>query len=116
MKDIRFNTTSGFIESIGRSSTSLEFIEWWGKEGMQFDFYNPMDDEVKTISLTKDEIHALVTATIASNFVDVDSAKKDAEEMKVESDKRREEYEKNKNLALLPDQITGLGNLDRLNF
>jgi hypothetical protein len=114
MKDIRKDAISGMIEGIGLEKTSLQFSEWHGKEGLDLTFYNPFDDEVKHLSLSRDELHCLMVACIAANYVDAPSAEREAKEMIEDSEKRHSEQEKQKMMATMPNPLTGLGDLNAL--
>jgi hypothetical protein len=85
MRNIRKDAISGVIDDIGRTQTTIQFNEWWGKEGMDFVLYTPMGDETKNLSLSRDELHALVVASICSGYVDGESAIEDAKAMVEES-------------------------------
>jgi hypothetical protein len=114
MKNIRNDALSGMITDIGSTETSITFNEWWGKEGMDFTIYNPLDDETKVVSLTRDELHCLVVASIASCYVDGEAAIKEAKEVHEESEKYRKEQADKLHEMNLPNPITGLGNLGSL--
>lgn len=114
MKNIRFDTISGIIEDIGLTRTSLHFSEWWGKEGMDINLYNEIDDEARTISLSRDELHAIAVAAVACNYIDFESVKIESETIIEESKKRKEELAKKYMEAAMADPLTGLGNLNAL--
>jgi hypothetical protein len=113
MKDIRYNCISGKIENIGTTQACVQFNEWHDKAGIDFHIYNPFDDEIKTISLTKDEMHCLAVVMAATNSVDLPSAEIEAKEMKEESEKRRKEKEEKEKLACIPNPITGFTDLNK---
>jgi hypothetical protein len=114
MRDIKFDTISGIIEDIGLTRTSLHFSEWWGREGMDINLYNEIDDDARTISLSRDELHAIAVAAISCNYIDFESVKIESESIIEESKKRKEELNKKYMDAAMGDSITGLGNLNAL--
>jgi hypothetical protein len=114
MKDIRYNCISGKIEDIGTTEACLQFNEWHDKYGIDFHFYSKHDDEIKTISLTKDEMHCLAVVMAATNSVDLKSAEIEANEMIDDSEKRRKEKEEREKLALIPNPITGYTDLNKV--
>jgi hypothetical protein len=114
MRNIRNDAVSGMITDIGATETSITFNEWWGKEGMDFTLYNPLDDETKTISLTRDELHCLVVAAIAASYVDGESAIREAKEVHEESEKAKKQNEQDLEHMNRPNPLTGLGNLGAL--
>jgi len=114
MKDIRHDTISGKIENIGTTEACLQFNEWHDKYGLDLHFYSPHDDEIKTISLTKDEMHCLAVVMAATNSVDLTSAELEAKEMIEESEKRRKEKEEKERLAIIPNPITGFTDLNKV--
>ena len=114
MKNIRYDAISGVIDDIGRTQTTIQFSEWWGKEGLDFVLYTPMGDETKTLSLSRDELHALVVASICSGYVDAQGAINDAESMKEESKKYEEEQEQNNFRMGMPNPLTLQGDLTEL--
>jgi len=88
MRNIRKDSISGVIDNIGRSQTSIHFSEWWGKEGMDFVIYSPIGDETTNLSLTRDELSALVSAALASGYVDGESAVAEAKQIIEESNEK----------------------------
>lgn len=84
MNNMRNDSITGIVETDGLVSVKLHFSEWWNGEGLDFDF----NDE-KRIALHLDEIHALVVASIAAGFIDIDEAISDADEL-VEQSKERQ--------------------------
>ena len=89
MRNIRNDAISGVIDNIGRTETTIQFNEWWGKEGMDFVLYTPMGDETKNLSLSRDELHALVVASVCSGYVDGLAAFEDAKSMIQESKEKK---------------------------
>lgn len=114
MRNIRNDALSGMITDIGSTQSSITFNEWWGKEGMDFTLYNPLDDETKVLSLTRDELHCLVVAAIASAYVDGEAALREAKEVHEESEHYRKEAQDKLDEMNRPNPITGLGNLGAL--
>ena len=88
MKNIRRNSITGIVEHKGLTDVSLHFSEWWNGEGMDFTF-----DENKSISLHGEELHALIVAAMASEYIDMDSVKEDVDWMILESRRREKEIE-----------------------
>lgn len=114
MRNIRKDALSGMITDIGATQTSITFNEWWGKEGMDFTLYNPLDDETKVISLTRDELHCLLVAAIASEYVDGESAIREAKEVHEETEKYKKELQDKLTDMNRPNPLNGLGNLGAL--
>jgi hypothetical protein len=114
MKDIRFDCISGKIEDIGASQACVEFNEWHNRGGLDLNFYS--DDEVKTVSLTRDELHCLALVISATKYVDVPSLADEAEQIIKNSEKRREERKLKEQIALSPSPLTGLVDYSRLDL
>lgn len=105
---------TGLIDGVGVTDTSMHFSEWHGREGLDFVFYNAVDDIETKVSLTRDELHCLVVACLSTQYVDIESAKKDSEEIIKESSARR-----NAEIAMTddmarPNPFNGLGDLATL--
>lgn len=99
MNSIRKDTISGLIEYTDMGSDVnhyLHFSEWTNGEGMDF-VIDHMERNERSISLSLDDIAALVTACIASGFVDVKECKQAAKEMNAASKKREEIMEEIRN-------------------
>lgn len=91
MNNIRKNGQVGIIEYsplIEDKDSYLHFSEWWNGEGLDFNF----NDAVK-FSLNLDDIAALVTAAIATGYVDVKECKKRAKELIASSEGRRNQID-----------------------
>jgi hypothetical protein len=114
MRNIRNDAISGVIDDIGRTQTTIQFNEWWGKEGMDFVLYTPMGDETKTLSLTRDELHAIVVASICSGYVDGRGAIKDAEDMIEESKQKKIDDAMKLHMRNVPNAMTQQGDLNIL--
>ena len=114
MRNIRKDAISGVMDDIGRTQTTIQFSEWWGKEGMDFVLYTPMGDETKTLSLTRDELHALVVAAVCSGYVDGPSAISDAQSMIDESKQKMIDDAEKLELRNRPNPMTMQGDLNVL--
>ena len=114
MRNIRKDSISGMIDNIGTTQTSIHFSEWWGKEGMDFVIYTPMEDDSKTLSLTRDELSALVSAAIASGYVDGEAAVAEAKEIIKESNEKAIKDAENLFKRNSPNPLTLQGDLDIL--
>ena len=90
MKTIRKNTMSGIYETKTLdSSIHLHFCEWWSGEGADFNFH---DD--KSISLSMDELQALVSTSYAMGMIDLEEVKMEAQAI-IDDGYRREQAVKN---------------------
>ena len=114
MRNIRKDAISGVIDDIGRTETTIQFNEWWGKEGMDFVLYTPMGDETKNLSLSRDELHAIVVAAICSGYVDGEAAIEDAKAMIQESKQKMIEDAKTLQQRNAPNPMTQQGDLNVL--
>jgi hypothetical protein len=114
MRNIRKDTISGVIDDIGRTQTTIQFNEWWGKEGMDFVLYTPMGDETKNLSLSRDELHALVVASICSGYVDGPAAIEDAKAMIEESKEKMIDDANKLHMRNAPNSMTMQGDLNVL--
>ena len=114
MRNIRKDSISGVIDNIGASQTSIHFSEWWGKEGMDFVIYSPIGDETTNLSLTRDELSALVSAAIASGYVDGDSAVAEAKEIIKESNEKAIKDAEKRLKMNTPNSMTLQGDLQIL--
>lgn len=114
MRNIRKDAISGVIDDIGRTQTTIQFSEWWGKEGMDFVLYTPIGDETKNLSLTRDEMHAMVVAAICSGYVDGESAIEDAKAMIKESNEKAKADVEKLYLRNAPNSLTMQGDLNVL--
>ena len=116
MRDIRFNCISGKLEDVGATQACIQFNEWHDRAGLDLHFYNKFDDEVKTISLTKDELHSLALVISATKYVDIPSVEAEANDIVVSSEKRREEKRIKEQMALAPSPLTGLVDYNKLSL
>ena len=114
MRNIRKDAISGVIDDIGRTQTTIQFNEWWGKEGMDFVLYTPMGDETKNLSLSRDELHAIVVASICSGYVDAESAIENAKDMIEESKQKIIDDAAKLHLRNAPNSMTMQGDLNVL--
>jgi hypothetical protein len=112
MKDIRFDCISGKIEDIGATQACVEFNEWHNRAGLDLNFYS--DGELKTVSLTRDELHCMALVISATKYVDVPSLADEAEQIIKDSEKRREERKRKEELAVTPSPLTGLTDYHKL--
>lgn len=72
MKTMRNNTISGIYETKTLDTAiHLHFSEWWSGDGADFNF----DD--KSISLSIDELEALVSCAFAMGMIDLDEVKRE---------------------------------------
>jgi hypothetical protein len=113
MNDIRFDGINGKLENIGTTEACLEFSEWNSKLGLDLLFYGDTDD-LRKISLTKDELHCLAVISIASGYIDIDTAKLEAESLLENSKKIREFIAEKKQRMTKPHVLTGCGDLNLL--
>ncbi len=111
MNDIRFDAFAGKLENIGTTEACVEFTEWHSKLGIDFLFYGDPDD-LRKISLTKDELHALVVSCIATNFVDVDAARVEAKELLEKSEKRQKWIKEKKENMGVGHILTGMADMN----
>ena len=88
MNDLRRNGIVGIIEIDGLQPTSMHVAEWWNGEGFDVCFD---DGEVMKLHLT--QLQALVVMSIATDFVDVDEAIKQAADLIGESEYRQQRLE-----------------------
>lgn len=114
MRNIRKDAISGVIDDIGRTQTTIQFNEWWGKEGMDFVLYTPIGDETKNLSLSRDELHAIVVAAVCSGYVDGESAIEDAKAMIEESKQKMIDDATKLYLRNAPNPFTNQGDLNVL--
>lgn len=114
MRNIRKDAISGVMDDIGRTQTTIQFSEWWGKEGMDFVLYTPMGDETKNLSLSRDELHALVVASICSGYVDGPAAIEDAKAMIEESKQKMLDDANKLHMRNAPNAMTQQGDLNVL--
>ena len=114
MRNIRKDAISGVIDDIGRTQTTIQFNEWWGKEGMDFVLYTPMGDETKNLALTRDELHAIVVAAVCSGYVDGESAIEDAKAMIEESKQKMINDAEQLHKRNTPNSMTMQGDLNAL--
>lgn len=114
MRNIRKDAISGVIDDIGQTMTTIQFSEWWGKEGMDFVLYTPMGDETKNLSLSRDELHALVVAAVCSGYVDGPSAIEDAKSMIEESKQKIIDDVQKLHMRNTPNAMTHQGDLNVL--
>lgn len=106
MKDIRFDCISGKIEDIGSSQACVQFNEWHDRGGLDFHFYT--DGDLRTISLSKDELHCVALVLGATKYIDVQSVAGEADQIIEDSEKRRKEKREKEELAITPHMLTGL--------
>lgn len=85
---MRRNGIVGIIEVDGLQPTSVHFAEWWNGEGMDVCF-----DDGDVIKLHITQLQALVIMAIATEFVDVDEAMKQAADLIGESEYRQQRLE-----------------------
>ena len=113
MNDIRFDSFVGKLEDVGTTEACVEFTEWHSKVGMDLLFYGDVDD-LRRISLTKDELHCLAVICIATNFVDIDAAKIEAKKLLEKSEKRQKFIADKKSKMAVAHVLTGMGDMDLL--
>jgi hypothetical protein len=77
MNNIKFNSISGKIEDSGRTAVCAEFNTWHNEQGIDLTFYGD-PEEIKTISLSKDELHCIAVIASAINYIDIPEASKEA--------------------------------------
>jgi len=85
MKHLRTNGQVGIIEyeQFGKDvKGNLHFSEWWDGEGLDFTF----DEGKASISLSIEEIEAVVTASIATGMVDLAVCAEEAFNLKPKKD------------------------------
>jgi hypothetical protein len=92
VKNLRKDAMVGLYEYVGLNDGYVHFSEWWNGEGFDLDFGND-----KRISLHMDELNALVSICIATNYIDIDECKENAQEMISQSEDRKEKIEAIKN-------------------
>lgn len=88
MNDMRRNGIVGIIEVDGLQPTSVHFAEWWNGEGMDVCF-----DDGDVIKLHITQLQALVVMGLATEFVDMDEAMKQAVDLLGESAYRQQRLE-----------------------
>ena len=88
MNDMRRNGIVGLIEVDGLQPTSVHFAEWWNGEGFDVSF-----DDGDVIKLHLTQLQALVVMSIATEFVDIDEAMKQAADLIGESEYRQQRLE-----------------------
>lgn len=88
MNDMRRNGIVGLIEVDGLQPTAMHFAEWWNGEGFDVSF-----DDGDIIKLHLTQLQALVVMSIATDFVDVDEAMKQAADLIGESEYRQQRLE-----------------------
>lgn len=88
MNDMRRNGIVGVIEVDGLQPTSVHFAEWWNGEGMDVCF-----DDGDVIKLHITQLQALVVMGLATEFVDMDEAVKQAADLIGESAYRQQRLE-----------------------
>jgi hypothetical protein len=113
MNDIRNDGIVGKIEDIGTTEACVEFSEWHSKQGLDLFFYADIND-LKRISLTKDELHALCLALASINYVDMQAVIIESKEL-LEKIEKRKEWEKEKRAKMvMPHFLTGMADLNAL--
>lgn len=85
MNDLRRNGIVGLIEVDGLQPTSVHFAEWWNGEGFDVCF-----DDGDVIKLHITQLQALVVMSIATEFVDIEEAMKQAADLQSESEHRQQ--------------------------
>lgn len=88
MNDMRRNGVVGVIEQDGLQATSMHFAEWWNGEGFDVCF-----DDGDVIKLHLTQLQALLVMALATDFVDVDEALKQAADLLGESAYRQQRLE-----------------------
>jgi hypothetical protein len=78
---------------------------------MDLFFYGDSED-LRRISLTKDELHCLAVICIATGFVDVDAAKIEAKELLEKSEKRQKWIKEKKENMAVGHMLTGMADMD----
>jgi len=113
MNNIKFNSISGKIEDSGRTAVCVEFNTWHNDQGIDLTFYGD-PEEIKTISLSKDELHCIAVIASAINYIDIPEASKEATSLLELSEKRlaleKEKYEQ----MAAPNALTLSGDLTLL--
>jgi len=113
MNDIRNDGIVGKIEDIGTTEACVEFSEWHSKQGLDLFFYADIND-LKRISLTKDELHALCLVLASINYVDMQAVIIESKEL-LEKIEKRKEWEKEKRAKMvMPHFLTGMADLNAL--
>lgn len=102
MNDIKFDGVVGKLEDIGVTEACVEFSQWHSTQGVDLTFYGDIDD-IRKISLSKDELHCIAVLSIASGFVDYTAAEIEAKELISVSEKRKKFVEEKK------QQMVGAG-------
>jgi hypothetical protein len=102
MNDIKFDAVVGKLEDVGVTEACVEFSQWHSNQGVDLTFYGDIDD-IKRISLSKDELHCIAVLSIASGFIDFSAAEKEAKELISISEKRKDFISKSK------DKMVGAG-------
>ncbi|NBW56537.1 hypothetical protein EBR43_01890 [bacterium] len=92
VKNLRKDGIVGLFEYAGLDDGYIHFSEWWNGEGFDLDFGND-----KRVSLHIDELNALVSICIATNYIDIDDCKENAQQMINESGDREGKIESIKN-------------------
>lgn len=113
MNDIRNDGIIGKLEDIGTTEACVEFSEWHSKQGLDLFFYADIND-LKRISLTKDELHALCLALASINYVDMQAVIIESKELMEKMEKRREWEKKKREQMTMPHFLTGMADLNAL--
>jgi hypothetical protein len=113
MNDIRSDGIIGKIEDIGTTEACVEFSEWHSKQGLDLFFYADIED-LKRISLTKDELHALCVALASINYVDMQAVVLESKELLEKLEKRKHWLEEKKSKMIIPHFMTGMGDTNAL--
>lgn len=113
MNDIRNDAIVGKIEDIGTTEACIEFSEWHSKQGLDLFFYGDMDD-LKKISLTKDELYALCLALASINYVDMQAVIVESKELLEKIEKRKGWLEEKRLRMSTPNFLTTMGDLNLL--
>ena len=113
MNDIKFNSISGKIEDSGRTAVCAEFNTWHNEQGIDLTFYGD-PEEIKTISLSKDELHCIAVIAAAINYIDIPEATKEAASL-LELSENRLALQKEKYAQMTaPNALTLSGDLTLL--
>lgn len=113
MNDIRNDGIVGKLEDIGTTEACIEFSEWHSKQGLDLFFYGDIDD-LKKISLTKDELHALCLALTSINYVDMQAVMIESKNLLEKIEKRKVWIEDKKRKMTTPHFLTGMGDTNAL--
>jgi hypothetical protein len=113
MNDIRNDGIVGKLEDIGTTEACIEFSEWHSKQGLDLFFYGDIDD-LKKISLTKDELHALCLALTSINYVDMQAVMIESKDLLEKIEKRKVWLEDKKSKMATPHFLTGMGDTNLL--